>query len=136
MEAPQPAVFNFGAASARDNILFTAEQPGYPATGGVTDRNLRAHAWMAFMTQQQGIRNVIALLDENEIANYKEPGLLSLYEEADMNCLVQPMNGKNACKNIIDFVQRAEANNEKVVVHCTGGIGRAGRVAACWLMKR
>jgi len=135
-EAPKPAVFNFGAASSRDEILFTAERPGNPATKtGLADMD-QVHEWISFMTHEQGIRNVIALLDENEFSAYGEPGLLQLYEEAGLRCLVQPMRGENACKNIIDFVRQAEAANEKVVAHCTGGIGRAGRIAACWLMKR
>ena len=138
VEAPNRALFNFGAASARDNVLFTAERPGNPAITktGLADPD-RVQEWITFMVDQQGIRNVIALLDENELANYGEPGrLLKLYQEAGIKCLAQPMNGPNACQNIIEFVRQAESNNEKVVAHCTGGIGRAGRVAACWLMKR
>lgn len=140
MEAPEPAVFNFGAASSRDQVLFTAERPGNPTiaktTGGLADPE-QVRAWMNFMTREQGIRNVIALLDENEFAVYGDEGhLLRLYREAGMQCLVQPMRGNNACRNIVEFVRRAEAADEKVVAHCTGGVGRAGRVAACWLMKR
>jgi len=136
VEVQEPAIFNFGAASSRDNVLFTAERPGNPATKtGKADMD-QVHEWIQFMKQQQGIDNVIALLDENEFESYGEPGLLQIYEEAGIKCLVQPMRGQNACKNIIDFVRQAEAADEKVVAHCTGGIGRAGRVAACWLMKR
>jgi len=135
VETPNPAVFNFGAASTRDTVLYTAERPGNPETKTALADMDEVQAWIAFM-KQQGIGNVIALLDENELANYAEPGLVQIYKDAGIRCLVQPMRGASACSNIIAFVREAEANQEKVVAHCTGGIGRAGRVAACWLMKR
>ena len=130
------AVFNFGAASSRDSVLFTAERPGNPKSKSSDAADMdEVQAWIAFM-KEQGVSNVIALLDENELSIYAEPGLVQIYENAGLVSLIQPMKGGNACKNIIEFVREAEAKGEKVVCHCTGGIGRAGRVAACWLMKR
>ena len=129
------AVFNFGPASARDTVLFTAERPGNPR--GKTDiaNEQQVQDWLAFMKEQR-ISHVIALLDENEFANYAAPGLLKRYENAGLTCLVQPMRDRNAKTNIFRFVRQVEAVDGRVVAHCTGGIGRAGRVAAGWLVER
>lgn len=130
------ASFNFGPASTRDTILFTAERPGNSSTTttGVADV-AKVQEWIAFM-KQQGIANVIVLLDDNELTMYHDPDLLQRYKIAGFEFLVQPMNGQNACQTIMAFILRAESKNERVVAHCTGGVGRASRVAACWLMKR
>jgi len=38
-------------------------------------------------------------------------------------------------KAILDFIDEAVANGEKVYVHCWGGIGRTGTVVGCWLAR-
>lgn len=138
------AIFNFGPASARDTVVHTAERPGNNPHALLADEQ-QVQSWLAFM-KQQDVSHVIALLDENEYVDYYDAiapggGLLKIYEMAGLTCLVQPMSEPDAGQNIFRFIRHAEAcasakSNGKVVVHCTGGIGRAGRVAAGWLVSR
>ena len=86
----------------------------------------------------EGVTNVIALLAPDEYATFYGPpdSMCQIYRKAGINCLCQSMFDADASTNIFAFLHDVEARNEKVVAHCTGGIGRAGRVAAGWLMER
>jgi protein-tyrosine phosphatase len=98
------------------------------------------------MKQKQGITRVIALLDDNELAlpnteaNNEQPiDIRDVYTNAQLPFLVQPMRDVQAYRTImeyIDAVAKEEGGGGKVVVHCTGGVGRAGRVASGWLVYR
>lgn len=127
--------YNFGPASHRDTILFSAERPGNPP--GRTDKipDDQVVEWIQFM-QQQNIHTVIALLDANELDNYEPTGLLTLYKKHGLQCQIQPMNHPRAAQTLFSLFEHAEATQQRVVTHCTGGIGRCGRVAGAWLMHR
>lgn len=126
---------NFGPASTRDNVLFTAERPGNPEkkTSKVSDDKVRD--WISYV-KGKGISTVVALLDENEITNYEPSGLLNLYREGGLQAYIQPMSDPVASKNIFNYIRNAESTNTGIVTHCTGGIGRCGRVAGAWLVHR
>jgi len=131
------APHNFGPASSRDSVLFTAERPGNPKgdkLAPVDDESV--FEWIEFMRNENQISHVLALLDENEFSNYEPSGLLRMYEQGGLKYTVQSMSDANACENVCHLLMRAEADNERVVAHCTGGIGRAGRVAGGWLSYR
>ncbi|WP_236738912.1 protein-tyrosine phosphatase family protein [Chroogloeocystis siderophila] len=38
-------------------------------------------------------------------------------------------------QKILPFVRTANKQDEKVVVHCAGGVGRTGHVLAAWLVS-
>lgn len=137
-ETKVAAPFNFGPVSSRDKVLFTSERPGNTS---IEKTNIADPAqvqdWLDFMTNQ-GVTYVIALLDENEYTDcYAAPGLFDAYRKAGLEAMVQPMNDPDASRNIFQAIRRTmESDNGKVVVHCTGGTGRAGRVAAGWLVDQ
>jgi protein-tyrosine phosphatase len=68
------------------------------------------------------------------LSQYEEPGLLKMYEEAGIRWHRQPMGNEKAATNIMKLLQDCKEQDEKVVVHCTHGMGRSGRVAAGWLV--
>jgi protein tyrosine/serine phosphatase len=130
-------LYNFGPASQRDTVLFSAERPGNPP--GKTDPipDERVVEWIQFMQEkEQNIHTVVALLDDNELVNYKPTGLLTLYRKYGLKCQVQSMNDPRAAHNLFRLFEQAETAQQRVVTHCTGGIGRCGRVAGAWLMHR
>jgi protein-tyrosine phosphatase len=132
----QSAHHNFGAASTRDKVLFTAERPGSDRAGeGVVIPAETVIEWTSFM-KDNGIRHILMLLDDNELEDYAEPGLVKLYENAGFKVHHEPMLIAGAPNRIFDIIQQAESNGERVVAHCTHGMGRSGRVSAAWLVNR
>ena len=125
---------NFGPVSARDEIVYTACRPGDPLgkTDPISDDAVQD--WISFM-KQKGISKVISLLDDNEYTNY-DTDLCVQFENAGFSCLCQAMRAEGASENINQYIEESFNNNEKVVAHCTGGVGRAGRVAAGWLVHK
>lgn len=130
-----PPLYNFGPASTRDCVLFSAERPGNPPAKADKIPDHQVIEWIDFM-KEQNIHTVIALLDENELLNYEPTGLLTLYQQYGLQCHVQSMNDPRAAQTLFHLLDQAEAAQQRVVTHCTGGIGRCGRVAGAWLMHR
>lgn len=125
---------NFGPASPLDQVLFTARQPGIADEDGQIKADT-VQEWIDYLLGQ-GVINVITLLSDDELAIYEKPGLPAMLEKAGMKCFVSPMGDLGACDRVFAVVREAEAKGEKVACHCTGGVGRAGRVAAAWLVHR
>jgi protein-tyrosine phosphatase len=113
----------------------TAERPGNPQGRNEKVEDERVLEWIEFMKGHK-ISRVLALLDDNELENYEPTGLVNLYKAAGIDCLVQPMGDPAAASRILSWIEDAERCRERVVSHCTGGVGRCGRVAAAWLVHR
>ena len=128
--------YNFGRASPLDSVMHSAERPGNPPEkdGRVSPEDVQE--WINYMRDEQGVTNVIALLDEDEMAIYEEPGLQKMMAQNGMNFHVRPMGEEGAPEKIMSLIDEAEARGEKILCHCTGGIGRCGRVCAAWLVHR
>jgi protein-tyrosine phosphatase len=124
--------YKFAAAWKHEPIVFGACRPGYS--------NQQVFHWIKFM-KDQNIQRVCCLLTEKQLAPYSN--LLDIYQQefgssqvcsapikdfhfADLEMLTQ---------RILPFLIAAEKQNQKVVVHCSGGIGRTGHVLAAWLVS-
>ena len=139
---PVPAEFNFGPVSSRDDMVYTCRRPGY----NKNDKNLtyqeqldQMEDWIQFVKGQQQITNVIALLDDNEQLLRKDAPqiyLSDLYSNWDIPFLIQPIKGDSAYQSIMKYIDNVAYNNGRVVVHCASGSGRAGLVAAGWLVHK
>ncbi|GAB4239589.1 MAG: hypothetical protein Kow00121_66220 [Elainellaceae cyanobacterium] len=90
--------------------------------------------------QSQAIQRVCCLLSESQLARYSN--LLDVYQQAfglNQVCwsaiedfrLATP---QSLIHQILPFLVLADQRQEKVVVHCSGGIGRTGHVLAAWLV--
>ena len=121
----------FAAASKNEPIVFGSAQPGYS--------NEQVNEWLQFM-QGQAIKRVCCLLSVSQLNQYSN--LLGIYQQtfgigqvcwapvedfsfADPEVLIH---------QILPFLAAANQKNERVVVHCAGGIGRTGHVLAAWLI--
>lgn len=91
--------------------------------------------------QQQGVQQVVCLLPEKQLTYYAD-NLLEQYHRhfgqehvcwapIDDFKLVDPYVLTN---RIVPFLLRAEQDQSRVVVHCSGGIGRTGHILAAWLV--
>lgn len=130
--------YNFGPASSRDAVLFTAARPGNPPAENKFDNidDAVVMEWIQYMKHEQGISHVLVLLDDNELESYLPTGLETLYQNGGLSYTIQPMKAPGAASTIFARLDEAATRNERVVAHCTGGVGRSGRVAAGWLVHR
>ncbi len=124
-------MYKFAAASENELIVFGSARPGYS--------NKQVNQWIEFM-QKQGIQRVCCLLPETQLNRYSN--LLSDYRKVfglDQVCW-SPIEDFHFATpeilfhQILPFLAIANQQNEKVVVHCSGGIGRTGHVLAAWLV--
>ncbi len=88
-----------------------------------------------------GTKAIVCLLARDEFARYGVDGLLEAYRSAGLEVLHVPtMDGRPPSQEELSdttrWIQSKVAAHHQVVVHCVGGIGRAGTVAACWLKSR
>jgi protein-tyrosine phosphatase len=125
-------MYKFAAAWENEPIVFGASRPGY--------FNNQADDWVEFM-KRQGIQRVCCLLSDNQLAHYSD--LLGTYQQEFGNHQVcwAPIEDfhlsdlETLTRKILPFLAEADKQAEKVVVHCSGGIGRTGHVLAAWLVS-
>jgi atypical dual specificity phosphatase len=89
---------------------------------------------------RQGIREVLCLLDEVELASYRS-SLLHRYQREFLRVTHVPVEGDaipspSALENALAALRRAEAEGGPVVVHGGAGVVRTGLVLAAWARAR
>ncbi len=122
----------FAAASETELIVFGAARPGY--------RDAEIAEWIEFM-QGHNIDRVCCLLPDSQLIRYRD--LLGTYRDifgykrvcwapiADFELVDRDI----LLDRILPFLASANNKDERVVVHCSGGIGRTGQVLAAWLVS-
>jgi protein-tyrosine phosphatase len=125
-------MYKFAAAWEKESIVFGACKPGY------SERQV--NDWIEFI-QAQGIKRVCCLLDEKQLARYTD--LLGKYQQkfGRDRVLWTPIPDFQLCElemltnKILPFLAQAEQLEEKVVIHCSGGVGRTGQILTAWLVR-
>ncbi|NJM88410.1 MAG: protein phosphatase [Hydrococcus sp. RU_2_2] len=125
-------MYKFTAACQSENIVFGCARPGYS--------HEKVKQWIDFM-QTQEIKRICCLLAPTQLDRYS--ALLKTYQQTfgiDRVCWApiedfQLADPETLTQQILPFLKVADRENEKVVVHCSGGIGRTGHVLAAWLVS-
>ncbi|VEP18819.1 Dual specificity protein phosphatase [Hyella patelloides LEGE 07179] len=127
-------MYKFAAAEHHESFIYGAAKPKY--------RQKAVEQWIKFL-QGQKIEKVCCLL-QSECLNRYEVDLLKTYREKfGKKCVLwqslqdfQIPQSQVLIESIIPFLISADEQRQKIVVHCSGGIGRTGIVLAAWLVSR
>jgi protein-tyrosine phosphatase len=124
--------YKFAPAQKDELNVFGASRPGY------SDQEV--DAWLSFMTEQ-GIKKICCLLDDKQLVRYSNLLGIYQYKFGTDNVCWAPIEDfhlselENLTQKILPFLMEANQQDDKVVVHCSGGIGRTGHVLAAWLVS-
>jgi protein-tyrosine phosphatase len=124
-------MYKLAPASATETIVFGAARPGY--------RIEKIEQWIKFM-QTVKIEYICCLLSASQLRSY--PNLLEIYQQEfgiERVCWApiedfQLADRQVLTQQILPFLSISNQNSARVVVHCSGGIGRTGHVLAAWLV--
>ena len=84
------------------------------------------------------VDTIIPLITDDEFDHFGVGELLEKYQEYDFNVkrlpiMDQLVSSHQEMKELIDYLDERLQKNEKIVLHCVGGLGRSGLVAASYL---
>ncbi|XP_010894579.1 cyclin-dependent kinase inhibitor 3 [Esox lucius] len=90
--------------------------------------------------QKHGVQDVFVFCTRGELHKYRVPGLLETYRQQGLvvHHLPFPDGGTpelDQCCQILEGLQANLQNNRTTVIHCYGGLGRSGLMAACLLLQ-
>lgn len=88
--------------------------------------------------KKENIKTVICLISPDEFKTYGVPDLLEKYRLAGLNVkhvsiVDQGIPTKEETKDLTALIHNSVSKKENVLIHCVGGLGRTGVVAACYL---
>lgn len=91
--------------------------------------------------KKEGVSAVVCLLSRDEFQRYGVEDLLHRYKESDIEVHHLPVVDGRAPNNdelsdVLEWLTQRLETGKNVLVHCVGGLGRAGTVAACFLKSK
>ena len=91
--------------------------------------------------KEQGVTHILTMLTHNEFGIYGVTELLQSYEEAGIvgryfPILNQGVSSIFGMKEIVEWMDKVLSQGGNIMLHCVGGLGRSGLVAACYLVSK
>ncbi|XP_058842572.1 cyclin-dependent kinase inhibitor 3-like isoform X2 [Acipenser ruthenus] len=88
----------------------------------------------------QGVQEVFVFCTRGELSKYRVPQLLDSYRHLGLGVHHLPFPDGSApelgqCCQILGELQESLESNRRTVIHCYGGLGRSGLIAACLLLR-
>nr|XP_006632461.1 PREDICTED: cyclin-dependent kinase inhibitor 3 [Lepisosteus oculatus] len=88
----------------------------------------------------QGVEEVFVFCTRGELQKYRVPQLIEVYKQQGLSVHHRPFPDGGTpeleqCCQILEELQYSLQNNRRVVMHCYGGLGRSGLMAACLLLQ-
>ncbi|CAG13235.1 unnamed protein product, partial [Tetraodon nigroviridis] len=86
--------------------------------------------------QNQGVQEVFVFCTRAELHWYRVPSLLDAYRQRGFSVHHMPFPDGDVpeleqCSQILEELQASLENNRRTLIHCYGGLGRSGLIAAC-----
>ncbi len=129
--------YNFGPAYEEEKVVFGAERPGFDFH---SVDPLVVSRWISFM-KQNGIKRVCSLLPKDQLDFYQADLLAEYRSEFGRENVCSAAirdgylcDGETLHGKILPFLRETNERGEQVVVHCSGGSGRAGHILSAWLV--
>lgn len=130
-----PSYSNFNVKPVAGN-LYRSSRPGYPRKGNILKDEIKEDIAKA---SAQGITDVISLLDDEGYGYYENPETLAdAYADFGIDMHMFPIKdfGTPSIEDafqICKFIDSLISSGEKVLIHCSAGIGRTGLIISCYL---
>lgn len=130
--------YYFGPATPAEPCVHGACRAGYPP-GTPSPGNGAVEAWLAAMDARD-VDRVLCLLPDHTLSRYDDAlGRYRAQFGPDRVRQVPIPDHRLAAPetlrgDVLPFLSEADAADERVVVHCTAGLGRTGHVMAAWLV--
>ena len=93
------------------------------------------------LVETYNIGLLVCLLEDHELESLKIPHLITEAEQR-MEVLRLPIKDRDvsddldAVRDLVDAIEDAATAGVDVVIHCRGGLGRAGTIGGCYLRQR
>jgi ADP-ribosyl-[dinitrogen reductase] hydrolase len=126
------------SALALPGRLGLTHAPGRWSPGRHTDSDVRLREDLEIIARDHGARMLVTLVERNELVQLGN--LRREARRAGLRWLHFPIpdmwipSDVAATRRLVDRMLDALERGENVVVHCWGGLGRAGTIAACCLV--
>lgn len=118
-----------------------AERVGLTLCPGRADRQRDLEADLTTLVEQESVSHLLCLLPQAELESVGVPDLVARARAHGLQVRHHPVRDQGVpapgeLRLTLDWLHAAVAAGGRVVVHCMGGLGRSGLVAACALVDR